>query len=160
MQLNFKKRLWTIAFVLTGACALTVPQNALAGSWGALVGYNNPAGSRLGLNFLYQDSTWGFELGAGGLATVSDSDNDSSAVVWGDLDLKYFFASSLWRPYFEGGMGYSVAAGGAGNGVALGSPFVGLGLLYAGKTLLFTVAGDYKINSSTFYPSAGIGFRL
>jgi hypothetical protein len=99
-------------------------------------------------------------MGAGGLAAVSDSDNDSSAVIWGDVDLKYYFASSNWRPYFEGGMAYTVAAGGAGNGLAAGSPFVGLGVLYNGSKVLFTVTGDYKINSSSFYPSASLGFRL
>ncbi|MEY4066631.1 MAG: hypothetical protein RIR26_2839, partial [Pseudomonadota bacterium] len=39
---------------------------AHAGSWGMLLGYNNPAGSRVGLNFLYQDAPWGFEFGFGG----------------------------------------------------------------------------------------------
>ena len=160
MLLKSKKHLLCAATLFSTVCALSTPNTAAAGSWGALLGYNNPAGSKLGLNFLYQGPTWGFELGAGGLAAVSDSDNDSSGVIWGDLDLKYYFASSLWRPYFEGGMAYTVAAGGAGNGIAAGSPFVGLCVLYSGSKVLFTVAGDYKINSGGFYPSAGLGFRL
>jgi len=157
---KIKKHSLSLAAALVGLCAMSTPDAARAGSWGVLLGYNNPAGSRLGLNFLYQGSTWGFEMGAGGLAAVSDADSDSSAVIWGDLDLKYYFASSLWRPYFEGGMAYTVAAGGAGSGFAAGSPFVGLGVLYSGSKILFTVAGDYKINSGAFYPSAGLGFRF
>lgn len=160
MQLKLTQRLFLKSLALATPAVLLTSNTAHAGSWSTLLGYNNPAGSRIGLNFLYQGATWGFEFGFGGLAAVSDADESTSAVTWGDVDLKYYFASSLWRPYFEGGMAYSIAAGGAGNGFAAGSPFAGLGVLYSGSRVLFTVSGDYKINSGHFYPAAGLGFRL
>jgi hypothetical protein len=160
MQLKLSQRFSLRTLALAASAICLIPHPAEAGSWGTLLGYNNPAGSKVGLNFLYQGATWGFEFGFGGLAAVSDSDESTSAITWGDLDLKYYFASSLWRPYFEGGMAYSIAAGGAGNGFAAGSPFVGLGVLYSGSRILFNVSGDYKINSRYIYPSAGLGFRL
>lgn len=157
---KLQKQFLTASSIFLGACSLCIPQSAAAGSWGALLGYNNPAGSKLGLNFLHQGPTWGFEFGFGGFAAGIDSSGNTSALTWGDLDIKYYFASSLWRPYFEGGIAYSFAAGGAGNGLAAGSPFAGLGVLYSGSRVLFTVSGDYKINSGYFYPSAGLGFRF
>jgi hypothetical protein len=134
---------------------------AQAGSWGALVGYNNPAGSRVGLNFLYQGAPWGFEFGVGGLATTTDSSGEkSSAVTWGDIDIKYYPSTGLWRPFLEGGMAFALGAGSAGSGLSAGSPFAGGGLLYSGGTFLFHIGGDYKINERVAYPSAGFGFRL
>lgn len=124
-----------------------------------LLGYNNPAGSRLGLNFLYQDAPWGFEFGFGGLSATSD-EVGSSAITWGDIDLKYYPRTGLWRPFIEGGMAFALGAGSQGNGLSAGSPFAGAGLLYSGGTVLFHFGADYKINERVVYPAAGLGFRL
>lgn len=137
------------------------PLQAQAGSWGALVGYNNPAGSRVGLNLLYQGAPWGFEFGVGGLAKTTDSSGENSgAVTWGDIDIKYYPSTGLWRPFLEGGMAFALGAGSAGSGLSAGSPFAGGGLLYSGGTFLFHIGGDYKLNERIAYPSAGFGIRL
>jgi hypothetical protein len=152
------KSLLAISALSTG---LLLSHTAEAGSWGVLAGYNNPAGSRVGLNFLYQGAPWGFEFGVGGLAKTTDSTgNKSSAITWGDVDIKYYPSVGLWRPFLEGGMAFALGAGNAGSGLSAGSPFVGGGILYSGGTVLFHIGGDYKINERVAYPSAGFGFRL
>jgi hypothetical protein len=147
------------AAVLLGMALLHTDQ-AYAGQWGMLFGYNNPAGSNLGLNFLYQSAgSLGVELGIGGL--YSKSNNDGTAVsTWGDFDIKWFTGAGPWRGFLEGGMAFGLGTGNAGSGLAAGSPFVGGGLLYSGVTMLFHVTGDYKINSGSVYPALGIGFKL
>ncbi|NBO37878.1 hypothetical protein EBU99_04765 [bacterium] len=133
---------------------------AFAGEWGALVGLNNPAGSRLGLNFLYQStSSWGFEFGVGGLA-ASSTDSGRSAATWGDFDFKWFASPGAWRGYLEGGMAFGLGAGSGGTGFAAGSPFIGGGLLYSGSRMLFHISGDYKLNERVAYPALGIGFKF
>jgi hypothetical protein len=152
-----KRRLGRLTIVL----ALLPSSAALAGPWGILLGYNNPAGSNLGLNFLYQSGgAWGFEFGVGGLYS-SASENSKSLSTWGDVDVKWFPSSGLWKGYLEGGLSVSLGTSSTlGSGVAAGSPFVGGGLMYSGASVLFHVTADYKINSQTVYPSAGLGFRL
>ncbi|MBM3381907.1 MAG: hypothetical protein FJY29_05640 [Betaproteobacteria bacterium] len=142
---------------------------AWAGSWGMLLGYNNPAGSKLGLNFLYQGAPFGFELGIGGLGRTTTttttsgaswSESETSIDLWGELDLKYYPSVGLWRPFLEGGLTYSLGVVGGKRGFAAGSPFAGGGLLYSGSTVLFHIGADYKINERVTYASAGFGFRL
>ncbi len=126
-----------------------------------LLGYNNPAGSRVGLNFLYQGAPFGFEVGVGDVEeTKTDSGAKKGMVVWGDVDIKYYPSTGLWRPFLEGGLTYAVGLGGDERGIAAGSPFVGGGLLYSGSTVLFHIGADYKINERVTYPAAGFGFRL
>jgi len=139
---------------------LLLPSVAHAGPWGLLLGYNNPAGSNLGLNFLYQSGgPWGFEFGVGGLYGQS-TENVKSISTWGDVDVKWFPTAGPWKGYLEGGLAFSLGTGSEGSGVSAGSPFVGGGLMYSGSSVLFHVTADYKINSRGIYPSAGLGFRL
>ncbi len=139
---------------------LLLPSAALAGPWGVLLGYNNPAGSNLGLNFLYQSGgPWGFEFGVGGLYGKS-TENAKSVSTWGDVDVKWFPTAGPWKGYLEGGLAFSLGTGTEGSGLSAGGPFVGGGLMYSGSSVLFHVTADYKINSRGIYPSAGLGFRL
>lgn len=133
---------------------------AHGGDWGVMLGHNNPAGSNLGLNFLYQSpGAWGFECGIGGFYG-SSSDTTKSVSTWGDVDVKWFPSAGFWRGFLEGGMAFGLGAGTGGSGLSAGSPFVGGGLLYSGTKMLFHVTADYKINSGSVYPAAGIGFKF
>lgn len=142
------------------AALVSLSGGASAGDWGVLIGHNNPAGSNVGLNFLYQSAgVWGFEAGVGGI--YGQSGNSSRFVAtWGDVDLKWFAGHGFWRPFLEGGMAVALGTGTGGGGIAAGSPFVGGGLLYSGTSMLFHITADYKINSGAFYPAAGIGFKF
>jgi hypothetical protein len=141
--------------------SFVIPSAASASPWGILLGYNNPAGSNLGLNFLYQSGgSWGFEFGVGGLYS-SASDTNKSLSTWGDIDVKWFPSGGLWKGYLEGGLSVSLGTSSAtGSGLAAGSPFVGGGIMHSGQSLIFHLTADYKINSRTVYPSAGLGFKL
>lgn len=159
----------SLCSMIAGLITLST-QKAEAGEWGMLLGYNNPAGSNLGLNFLYQSSgSLGFEVGVGGLyrtttttttSGAASSTSETSIDTWGDIDLKWLPGAGPWRPYLEGGLAFGLGAGSSGSGIAAGSPFVGGGLLYSGRTMLFHITADYKINSRYLYPSAGIGFKF
>ncbi|MEN9528404.1 MAG: hypothetical protein RI932_277 [Pseudomonadota bacterium] len=157
-KINSIKRLLATLLAGTACCASA---QAWAGSWGMLLGYNNPAGSKLGLNFLYQGAPFGFEVGVGDVdETKTASGEKKGAVIWGDVDIKYYPSVGLWRPFLEGGLTYSVGIAGSERGLAAGSPFAGGGILYSGSTVLFHIGADYKINERVTYPSAGFGFRL
>jgi hypothetical protein len=152
-----KKALKLLAFCLAAGFSA----EAAAGPWGVLLGYNNPAGSNLGVNFLYDSgSTWGFEVGVGGLYSTA-TESTKSLSTWGDADIKWFPSAGLWKGYLEGGLSISLGSSTtAGSGVGVGSPFVGGGIMHSGQSVIFHLTADYKINSRTVFPSAGIGFKL
>ncbi|MEN9827264.1 MAG: hypothetical protein RI953_3009 [Pseudomonadota bacterium] len=158
--INFKKSCVKLGLAALLGFSLLQTQKAHAGQWGMLLGINNPAGSNLGLNFLYQSAgSLGFEVGVGGLYG-KNNDNGTDVSTWGDFDVKWFPGAGPWRGFLEGGMAFGLGTGSSGSGLAAGSPFVGGGLLYSGTTMLFHVTGDYEINSRTAYPALGIGFKL
>jgi hypothetical protein len=143
---------------------------ALASDWGLTVGYNNPIGATLGGNLIYLGDTFGFEFGVGGLGATSHDgddkdgkkDDDVSAGLWGDVDVKILFGKT-WRPYVEAGFGMALGGAtenGGGFSAGAGSPFVGGGILYSGSPLLFYAAGDYKVNSKQIFPVVGLGVKF
>lgn len=146
---------WLAPFLFCCAAA-----QAQAGDWGMMISHNNPAGSNIGLNFLYQSATvWGFEVGVGGLYGRS-SQSSSDVGTWGDVDVKWLPSTGPWRPFLEGGMAFALGAGSSGSGLVAGSPFAGGGILYSGAKILFHLTGDYKFNSGSLYPAVGIGFKF
>ncbi|MFZ9520677.1 MAG: hypothetical protein ACO3A4_09385 [Silvanigrellaceae bacterium] len=150
----------TVACFTALGSTILPSHSAHAGQWGMLLGFNNPAGSNVGLNFLYQSAgSLGFELGIGGLYGKSNTDGTDVA-TWGDFDVKWFPGAGPWKGFLEGGMSFGLGTGSSGSGLSAGSPFVGAGMLYSGATMLFHVTADYKINSRTAYPALGIGFKF
>jgi hypothetical protein len=150
--------IWSVSMILLAG----LNTEAQGNKWGASAGYNNPAGSSLGLNIISMGSTFGFEVGVGGLSATSN-DKNSNAGLWGDADVKIFFAEKL-RPYIEAG--FATGLGGqagddSGLGLSAGSPFVGGGLLYQGSSLFGYAALDYRLNSKTWVaPVFGLGLQF
>jgi hypothetical protein len=143
-------------------------------NWTLNIGYQNPATSQFGLNFLYVGSKLGFEIGIGyaqfeiddeddnnANGNSDDDDDNVTAGIGGDIDLKYFFSGSSVKPYLQGGfaMGQSLTAGDdTGVNIGLGGPFVGLGLFLGSPGFYGYVAANY--GGGDLYAQAGIGFDI
>src|SRR5688572_30244862 len=91
-------------------------------SWG--LGYHNPPGATVGLNFMHLWRNWALELGVGYIgssesvnAKAREKETDPAATdrdrvtytVAGDVNLKYLFGSGTFRPYLQGGVGTFVS---------------------------------------------------
>lgn len=123
--------------------------------WTWNLGYQNPAGSTVGLNFLHFWSNWAFEIGVGYINA-----QDSRVTVAGDLDFKYLFGSSWFRPYLMAGLGYGTGAlfeqnGGVSAGASGG--FWGGGIFLKGNPF-YVYTGLVAGRGTTF--QLGIGFDL
>lgn len=130
--------------------------------WSWNIGYHNPPGSNFGLNFQYFWTNWAVELGVGSInSSNNNNNNNSSAVsVGGDVNLKYLFGSSTFRPYLEGGVGMGTAAASGSNGgvsAGTGSGFLGLGLMLKGNPFYFYI-GAVSGNNSSGDLNLGLGF--
>lgn len=136
--------------------------------WSLNIGYHNPPGSNLGVNFLYEWTNWAFEVGIGSI-NVDDSDtnnsntnNQTSAGVGGDLNLKYLFGSRDFRPYIQAGVLVGTGATvGDNSGVSAGTGqgFAGLGLMFSGRSVYFYLGGNaFSRRSSEFF--LGLGFDI
>jgi hypothetical protein len=141
---------------------LASPSVVLGSSWGASAGYNNPAGASLGVNILYLGKPFGIEFGVGGVGADSQEKSGTTG-LWGDVDLKLFFADK-WRPFVEAGFGMQIglkAGEGSGAGASAGEPFLGGGVLYQGSTLYGYAAADYKWNTKKWIvPVLGLGIQF
>jgi hypothetical protein len=140
-------------------------------SWG--LGYHNPPGATVGVNFMHLWRNWALELGVGYIGSneyannkANDNKNNPAAsdsdrvtyTVAGDVNLKYLFSSGFVRPYLQGGVGTYVSttsSGAIGAGASLSHPFGGAGLFFMGRSMYLYVSYLF-INQSTF--QAGIGF--
>lgn len=127
--------------------------------WSLNLGYNNPPGSTVGGNFMYEWSQWAFEIGVGSVKTSSTDSNGNKtdqASIGGDLDFKYLMGSGGFRPYFQVGTGYGVSTSiGIGGSAYGGIGFFGMGSSWYGY-------GSYNISSSggTGFFQIGIGLDL
>lgn len=122
---------------------LALSQSASA-RWSWSLGYNNPPGSQLGLNFMNLWSNWAFEVGIGGIqqstGTDSGGNETKSTSVLGDVNFKYLGGSGTVRPYLEfgAGSGATVTTASGGNlSAGVGGLFGGTGLYAMGTTLNF-----------------------
>jgi len=140
--------------------SLFISNLALAGDWSFNLGYNNPPGSTVGLNFMDLGSQWAFEFGVGGIQ--SNNQGNSSTSVLGDINFKYLFGGSGVRPYIQVGAG-SAATVTTGSGttanVGIGGVFGGVGIMAVGRPLYIYLSGDVGGNSNFFF-QAGVGYSF
>ena len=159
----------TIRALSTTAILLTtfISAPALA-NWTFNLGYHNPPGAKVGANFLYIGSDWGFELGLGWLdldSSDKDGDNDddsTTAQASGAVSVKYFLSSGAARFYVQAGMGAAIGAEvGDDNdlGAGLGGPYGGLGLLL-GSPKFYGYAAYNIGRGDDGFAQAGIGFDI
>ena len=152
-------------------------ETALA-DWTLNVGYQNPAVSTVGVNFLYQGGRWGFETGIGWIDVDAQTDSDkddaeaettepkkgdqASVRVAGDVDVKYFFSSGGIRPFVQGGFGVGIGASAgddSGAGAGAGGGFGGLGLFFGSGTPYGYASFNAGGGGGTFL-QAGVGVDI
>lgn len=154
-----------IRFLVT-PLLFAVPAHA---DWSLSLGYHNPPGSNLGVNFMYEWTNWAFEVGIGSVnvtstdSTTNNNNNEqTSAGIGGDLNLKYLFGRDFIRPYLQAGflVGTGATVGdNSGVSAGTGSGFAGLGLMFSGRSLYFYLGGNaFSSRSSEFF--LGLGFDI
>lgn len=149
---------------------LLTPTLLFAKGWSWSIGYNNPPGAVPGVNFLKVWDQWAFEVGVGYVNaqntkddpdTPEDEEEDTTAIIGGDLDIKYFFSGGrTFQPFVQGGTGYGIALGSDKNGAAagVGGFFVGVGF-FLGNTSDFHVYTSANVGNDLFFSiGAGSGF--
>lgn len=155
-----------LAFIALLVVLLTtsVPVNAYARGWSWNIGYHNPPGATVGLNFLYQWTNFAFEAGVGSIdsknnnssSTTGGENKSNTVTVGGDINLKYLFGSGWLRPYLQGGVMTGVAADNDSAGAGTGSGFWGGGLFLQGNPFYFYLGANVlRSNTDGF---AGLGF--
>lgn len=131
--------------------------------WSLNLGYNNPPGATVGLNFMYLWSKWAFEIGAGS-AKVNDKNNSSTelSILTGQVDLKYLFGSGGFRPYAQLGTGYALSSNNNSAGLGVGgSLYGGLGFFGMGSSVYGYASYNLgNASSSSGFIQLGIGFNL
>jgi hypothetical protein len=144
-------------------------------SWG--LGYHNPPGATLGVNFMHLWNNWAFEAGLGYLGSSETSTQNSQQsgagtttnsdlYAGGDINLKYLFASGFFRPYLQGGMGSAVSLGNSNNSknnsnntganASLNGGFAGAGIFLLGSE--FYVYLSYLTSGNGTF-QFGLGFN-
>ncbi len=140
---------------------------ARGGGWSLNIGYHNPPGADVGANFLYQWTNWAFEIGIGSIAVDdnNNTNNQTSAGIGGDLNLKYLFGNGGFRPYVQCGVmvGTGATVGNndtSGASASTGNGFVGLGLMAEVGSSAYIYLGGNAFNkrSSEFF--VGLGFDI
>ena len=167
-----------ILFVISLAACLAGSETALA-NWSLNLGYNNPPGASLGVNFLYRGSKIGFEVGIGWVdadAKVEDDDSDdedgeddddeetsAGLALAGDLNVKYFFSGGGVAPYIQGGFGAAVSGkvgDGGGANAGLGGGFAGVGLMAGGNDLYLYLSANVAGSTDNLFYQVGVGFDI
>ncbi len=154
---NFRTRF----LILFGLVLFSLPQSALAGNWSANLGYNNPPGSTIGLNFMDLGPQWAFEVGVGEVQQQS-AGNTTTTSVLGDLNFKYLFSSSGLRPYLQLGAGSSASVtsnSGVNANVGVGGLFGGVGFMAVGQRLYLYMSVDTGFNGGGFF-QGGLGYNF
>ena len=138
-----------------------------AGGWSFNLGYRNPPGSLLGLNFLYLWSNWAFEAGVGGVeqskgidpATGSETKTTS---VLGALNFKYLFDGQTFRPYLQVGVGSSASIttnSGATASAGSNGGYFGGGLFLMGPPIYVYLSLNSSGGTGSFF-QGGLGFNF
>lgn len=140
--------------------------------WTLNLGYQNPAVSTFGVNFLHFWTNWAFEIGVGWVdinarEKTSKNDDDTtttskkaSFAAAGDVDFKYLFSSGGVRPFLQGGMGIGIgAASDEGLGAGMGGGFFGGGLFF-GSPSFYGYASYNLSGSKEGFLQGGIGFDI
>lgn len=142
--------------------------------WSLGVGYHNPPGSTIGVNFMHLWTNWALELGIGYIGSyesennnASNNQNNSSAsdrdkviyTVAGGINLKYLFGSGPVRPYLQGGLATFIStsnSGTVGAGASLNDPFGGFGIFFSLGKEAYLYVSYLLVNTSTL--QIGVGF--
>ncbi len=174
-----QRRLSTLAANAVLLVAIAAGATRASAAWSLNVGYQNPAVSTIGLNFLYMGSSVGFEIGIGWVdlnsSKVDDDEHDddgenndgedddkhrANLSLAGDADLKYFFSSGGLRPFIQAGVGIGASlASDNGFDAGAGGGFAGIGLLGGSPNFYIYVSGNAGSNLDPFL-QAGVGFGL
>lgn len=154
----------TLQRLIFAAFLVLAPLETLAG-WSASAAVNNPPGANIGVNFMYLWTDWVFEAGVGRVSqntgTDKNGNNTQSVSVLGDVNFKYLFGSSTFRPFLEVGAGSGVSATtSSGNLISagVGGGFGGAGFYVMGSSIygyLGLVSGGG--NGNLMY---GLGFNF
>lgn len=164
-------RSFKIFFLFTGLLFSTVSQ----ANWTLNLGYHNPPNATVGVNFLYLNPTWAFEIGLGWVdassedsqdtandTTSTDSQESVTLKASGALNVKFFLGYGGIRPYVQLGAGAGIGAK-AGDendfGASVGGGYGGVGL-FMGSSSLY-VYGSYNFGSyRSNFVQAGFGFDI
>jgi len=156
-------------FLIATAMILIPLSSQAKEGWSFNVGYQNPPGALVGVNFMRFWTHWAIELGIGWInlnssSRTSDPKNgtngSSSVAVAGDANLKYLFLNGDLRPYIQGGFSVaSVTSVGDNTGVAagVGGGFFGGGLFLSGQKVFAYGSINSAGGLNTFF-QAGLGF--
>jgi hypothetical protein len=128
--------------------------------WGIDIGYHNPPGANVGVNFTYFWANWAANMGVGSINTTG-TNNSNTATVLGDFNMQYLFGANTVRPYLQGGITLgSSATVGSGGGVAVGTGagFLGGGIMLKGRPVFGYVGGHVFSGANEI--CAGIGFEF
>ena len=147
------KKLTTTVFLFLAISLFSLNSQA---NWSWNVGYHNPPGAEVGINFMKLWSNWAFEAGIGSLDINSNNNNSDgdSLQIGGALSLKYLFMSGFFRPYVQGGFGTGLAIG-DGASLGTGNSYLGAGAFFIGKPFYVYLSLLFENNGST---QLGIGF--
>nr|HPI41493.1 hypothetical protein [Pseudobdellovibrionaceae bacterium] len=134
--------------------------------WSWNLGYNNPPGAQVGLNFMHLWSQWAFEVGIGGVSqsqgvSATTGEETKSTSVLGDLNLKYLFSSGTFRPYLQVGTGTAasiVSHSGTSVSAGVGGIYYGGGLFLMSSS--FYVYLSLNSGGGSSYSQAGLGFNF
>jgi len=131
-------------------------QMSFANECSASVGYNNPPGANVGLNFMYLWTNWAFEFGIGQVGSSTSSSNTTTVSTSGDLNFKYLFGSSWFRPYIQAGTGVGLSVG-SGASAGTGGFFGGVGFFAMGQPIYAYLS--YNAGTANWF-QLGIGYRF
>ncbi len=141
---------------------MTLSLNSYAYKWSINLGFDNPPGSDIGLNYMALiDDNWAFEFGFG-VPNVFEKNSSETlgARINMDLNLKYIFNGSMFRPYLQVGHTASIL-GLIGDEFDLqfstGSGFFGGGLFILGSSAYLYLSGNKFFNGSDWFTQVGVG---
>lgn len=146
-------------------------------NWTLNIGYHNPPGSKVGVNFLYWNSPLMFEIGIGWIdvkALAEDEDEDNAATdekenddlrvaVAGALNIKYLLSSGGIKPFLQLGVGAGsyVQAGDHNDlGAGVGGLYGGIGLLLGSPGFYAYASFNLHANSKDSFAQFGLGFDI
>ncbi len=143
-------------------------------NWTFNLGYQNPPGALVGANLFYFGSSWGAEVGIGGidvdtLSKNNDKENSETqentwaTTIGGDVNIKYFLTPGKIRPYMQGGLGLGISAtaGKDSNAHAgTGKLFGGIGLMGGSPSFYAYVSAVIMNITIRGLFQAGIGIDL
>jgi hypothetical protein len=122
-----------------------------AQGWSWNLGYNNPPGSTLGINFMHMWTNWIFEFGIGSASSAEDANGKTVSALAGGVNLKYLFDTTGLMTYVQGGSGAGIATGGGSTTLGVGgSAYGGLGFLAMGSKWYGYGSGNVASHGGAF----------